>query len=129
MPNLLIIDDNPAVATALLFWRLGVVLDGGRFASGEIIGMLGLGAAAAGFAGAGVWFAQWAPAEAERAMRRLVVSRVFDLPRTWAALKQVPVSARETAALLSESQYAGTRSSRLLLKGAARTPASYREWL
>ena len=68
-----------AVATALLFWRLGVVLDGGRFASGEIIGMLGLGAAAAGFAGAGVWFAQWAPAEAERAMRRLVVSRVFDL--------------------------------------------------
>ena len=68
-----------ALATALLFWRLGVALDAGQLAAGEVAGMLLLAVLAAGLTGAGVWFAQWAPAEAERAMRRLVVSRVFDL--------------------------------------------------
>ena len=68
-----------AVATAALFWRLGVVLDAGRFGSGEVAVMLLLGAVAAGFAGFGGWFSQWAASSTERRLRQLVVSRIFDL--------------------------------------------------
>ncbi len=68
-----------AVATALLFWRLGAALDAGRAGPAEIAGMLGLAVAAALFAAVSAWFSQWAPAEAERELRRRVVSRVFDL--------------------------------------------------
>ena len=91
-----------AVATALLFWRLGVALDG-EFGSVDVVGMVGLAVAAAGFAGAGVWFAQWAPAEAERALRRLVVSRVFELGvvgahnRTGELLSAATVGVEKTA--------------------------------
>ncbi len=68
-----------AVATALLFWRLGTTLDEGQVTAAEITGMLALAVLAALFAAGGAWFAQWAPSETERRLRRLVVSRVFDL--------------------------------------------------
>ena len=68
-----------AVATALLFWRLGLALDHGRIGSGELVLLLVLAVLAAGVAAASAWFAQWAPSEAERRLRRSVVSRVFDL--------------------------------------------------
>ena len=68
-----------AVATALLFWRLGVTLDAGVASTAELVGLLALAVTAALFAAGGAWFAQWAPSEAERRLRRMVVSRVFDL--------------------------------------------------
>lgn len=68
-----------AVATALLFWRLGAALDAGRADPAEVAGMLVLAVVAALFAGFGAWFAQWASSRAERELRQLVVSRVFDL--------------------------------------------------
>ncbi|MGC4154346.1 MAG: ABC transporter ATP-binding protein [Propionicimonas sp.] len=68
-----------AVATALLFWRLGTALDAGLLTAAELTGMLALAVTAALLAAGGAWFAQWAPSEAERALRRLVIGRVFDL--------------------------------------------------
>ena len=68
-----------AVVTALLFWRLGATLDAERSTPWGIAGMFALAVAAAVFAAGGAWFAQWAPAEAERRLRRQVISRVFDL--------------------------------------------------
>lgn len=68
-----------AAATALLFWRLGAALDAGRLGAGEVAGLLALAVCAALFAAGGAWFAQWAPAQTERTLRRLVVSRIFDL--------------------------------------------------
>ncbi|MCW5953071.1 MAG: ABC transporter ATP-binding protein [Propionibacteriaceae bacterium] len=68
-----------AVATALLFWRLGATLDAGLATLPEIAGMLALAVAAALFAAGGAWFAQWAPSDAERRLRRRVVSRIFEL--------------------------------------------------
>ncbi|CAM3285643.1 NAD-glutamate dehydrogenase [Tsukamurella hominis] len=52
-------------------------------------------------------------ADAVRAF--VAVSRVFDLPRTWAELKEVPVSAGETAALLAESRRVLDRGARWML--------------
>ncbi|RDB45770.1 NAD-glutamate dehydrogenase, partial [Tsukamurella tyrosinosolvens] len=55
-------------------------------------------------------------AGASDAVRAFVaVSRVFDLPRTWAELKEVPVSAGETAALLAESRRVLDRGARWML--------------
>nr|WP_300151022.1 ABC transporter ATP-binding protein [Propionicimonas sp.] len=72
-----------ATATALLFWRLGVALDAiatDRSPGPAEFGLLAaLGVIAAGCAAGGAWFSQWAASEVERKLRRLVVSRVFDL--------------------------------------------------
>lgn len=68
-----------AVATALLFWRLGVALDAGQLSAGGVWLLAGLALVAGAAAGLGAWFSQWASCELERTLRRLVVSRVFDL--------------------------------------------------
>lgn len=68
-----------AAATALLFWRLGLALDAGQAGPSEVAVLLALAVTAALFAGVGAWFSQWAPSQAERELRRMVVGRVFDL--------------------------------------------------
>ncbi|KXP00541.1 NAD-glutamate dehydrogenase [Tsukamurella pseudospumae] len=55
-------------------------------------------------------------AAASDAVRAFVaVSRVFDLPATWAAVKALPTSAAESAALLSESRRVLDRAARWML--------------
>ncbi|MEA5116230.1 MAG: ABC transporter ATP-binding protein [Propionicimonas sp.] len=66
-----------AAATALLFWRLGVALDGGG--AGQLWLLLGLVVVAAGAAAGGAWFTQWASSGAERELRQGVVAKAFDL--------------------------------------------------
>jgi len=67
-----------ALATAMLFVRVGVAIDAGGVPSGPLAGMIALAFLAAACTGVGAWFSQWADSEAERRMRRAVVSRVFD---------------------------------------------------
>ncbi|BDH56636.1 hypothetical protein MTP03_15750 [Tsukamurella sp. PLM1] len=52
-------------------------------------------------------------AEAVRAFA--AVSRVFDLPATWAAIRALPVSAQESSALLAESRRVLDRGARWML--------------
>lgn len=72
-----------ATATALLFWRIGVALDAiavGRSPDSAEFGLLtAFAVIAVGCAAGGAWFSQWTASEVERKLRRLVVSRVFDL--------------------------------------------------
>ena len=67
-----------AVATAVLFARVGAAIDAGAMAPGAFVVLVALAAVAAVCAGVGTWFTQWADSEAERRLRRAVVSRVFD---------------------------------------------------
>lgn len=68
-----------AVATALLFAGLGALIDGAAVTATTLttLGLLAL--CAAGCAGGGVWFSEWADAETERRLRRITVSRIFTL--------------------------------------------------
>ncbi|WP_019203704.1 NAD-glutamate dehydrogenase domain-containing protein [Tsukamurella sp. 1534] len=60
--------------------------------------------------------AEEAGASAGDAVRTFVaVSRVFDLPATWEAIRELPVSADESAALLAESRRILDRASRWML--------------
>jgi ABC-type transport system involved in cytochrome bd biosynthesis fused ATPase/permease subunit len=69
---------SAAIATAILFARLGTVLDEQAITVGGIVVLVSLGLVAAASAGVGAWFSQWAASTAERRLRRAVVSRVFD---------------------------------------------------
>ena len=67
-----------AIATAVLFARVGVAIDAGALSPGALAVLIALAAVAAACAGVGARFTQWADSEAERRLRRAVVSRVFD---------------------------------------------------
>lgn len=72
-----------ALAMALLFWQLGWILDlagSDRATRVDAIALpVALGLVAALCAAAEKWLAQWASADTERRLRRLVVGGVFDL--------------------------------------------------
>lgn len=67
-----------AVATAVLFARIGAAVDSGAVPPSALALLITLAAVAAVCAGAGAWFTQRADSDAERRLRRAVVSRVFD---------------------------------------------------
>lgn len=68
-----------AAATALLFVRAGVLLDGGPLTLATGIGLILLIAVAVACAWGGVVFSDWVSSATERRLRALVISRVFDL--------------------------------------------------
>ncbi|MGO2745385.1 ATP-binding cassette domain-containing protein [Microbacterium sp.] len=66
-----------AAAIALLFVRVGAVLDGEPLTTGRILLLVTLALTAAGCAAAGPAFSEWACSETERHLRHLVISRIF----------------------------------------------------
>ncbi|HEX7659235.1 MAG TPA: ABC transporter ATP-binding protein [Pseudonocardiaceae bacterium] len=72
-----------AVCTALLFWRVGTAIDElvghGRPDGGAFTALIVLAVLAATAAGGGAWLSEWASSATERRLRRLVVSRIFEL--------------------------------------------------
>lgn len=109
-----------AAATALLFWRLGAVLDTGALGPAELAGMLGLVAVAALATGAGTWFSQWAASQAERELRRLVISRVFDLGVTGTHGRAGRLLSLATAAVEKTASYRASFLGSII--GALSTP-------
>lgn len=98
-----------AAATALLFALIGSAVDGiaaGRPpSSGTVAGMVVLALAAALLGGAGVLLSQWASSSAERRLRRLVVSRVFDLGVVRTAGRSGELLSLATAAVERAAHY------------------------
>lgn len=68
-----------AAATALIFVRVGALLDGARLTPATGIGLILLITVAVACAWGGAVFSDWASSATERRLRALVISRVFDL--------------------------------------------------
>ncbi|WP_181273946.1 ATP-binding cassette domain-containing protein [Brevibacterium oceani] len=68
-----------AAATALVFVRVGALLDGRPLTPATSISLVLLIAVAVACAWGGVVFSDWASSTTERRLRSLVISRVFDL--------------------------------------------------
>jgi ATP-binding cassette subfamily C protein CydD len=68
-----------AAATALLFVRVGALLDGRPLTPAMSVSLVLLIAIAVACAWGGVVFSDWASSTTERRLRSLVISRVFDL--------------------------------------------------
>ncbi len=98
-----------SAALALLFWRLGSLLDLSGSPSAPAIGEFVLPTAfalvAALCAAAGRWLAQWSSAGAERGLRRLVVSGVHDLGVVRSAGRSGELLSLATAAVERTATY------------------------
>lgn len=98
-----------AAATAGLFALVGVAVDtvhaGGGSSTATIWAMVLLGVLAALFIGVGAWLSKWAASEAERRLRRAVVSRVFDLGVTATADRSGELLSLATTAVERTAHY------------------------